>query len=143
MSIIIAILVIYIVLLIIWWILCAVSSKNSINSRKRAHFNVTEFLDLGLMRFWRFVSYCSLTGLIIWLILIGKWYFAFLPLFWYFKVFWFGSLFYLPFNIIESHYLARVELSFGRERAYKNAKERSRQIEKMKQNNWTVPDKMK
>lgn len=143
MSIIIAILIIYIILLAIWWIICAVSSKNSINSRKRAHFNITEIIDLGLMRFWRFISYCTLAGLIVWLILVGKWYLAFLPLFWNIKVFWFGSLFYLPFNLIESHYLARVEMVFGRDRAIKNAKERHEQINKMKQNNWTIPDKMK
>ena len=143
MSIIIAILAIYITLLAAWWIICAISSQNALKSRKRAHFNVTEFLDLGLMRFWRFVSYCVLAGLIIWLFLIGKWYFAILALFWNIKIYWFGSFFYLPFNIIESHYLARVELSFGKERARKNTKERGKQIEKMKQNNWTIPDKMK
>lgn len=95
------------------------------------------------MRFWRFISYCALASLIIWLILIGKWYFAFIPLFWNFKVFWFGSIFYLPFNLIESHYLAKVEMVFGRDRAIKNAKERNKQVEQMKQNNWTIPDKMK
>lgn len=134
---------IYLATILIWWAICAISAKNSINSRKRAHFNVTEVLDLGLMRFWRFFSYCSLAALIIWLILIGKWYFAFIPLFWNIKVFWFGSLFYLPFNLIESHYMAKVEMVFGRDRAIKISQERNKQIETMKKNNWTIPDKMK
>lgn len=134
---------IYLVLLIIWWIICIISSKNAISSGERAHFDFTEMLDIGLMRAWRFISYCALAGLIIWLILIGKWYFAFIPLLWYIKVFWFGSLFYLPFNLIESHYMAKVAIVFGHKRAAKNSHERSQQVENMKKNNWTIPDKMK
>lgn len=134
---------IYLAAILIWWLICAISAKNSINSRKRAHFNITEVLDLELMRFWRFFSYCSLAALIIWLVLIGKWYLAFIPLFWNIKVFWFGSLFYLPFNLIESHYLAKVEIVFGHDRAIKISQERNKQVETMKKNNWTIPDKMK
>ena len=143
MPIVIIVLAIYLVLLIIWWIICAVSSKNAINSMQRTHFDITEMLDLGLMRVWRFISYCALAGLIIWLILIGKWYFAFIPLLWYIKVFWFGSLFYLPFNLIESRYMAKIAIVFGHKRAAKNSHERSQQVENMKKNNWTIPDKMK
>lgn len=139
----ICILAFYLLLLIIWWILCVISSKNAINSGKRAHFDFTEMLDVGLMRFWRFVSYCTLAGLVVWLILIGKWYFAIIPLLWNIKVFWFGSLFYLPFNLIESRYMAKVELVYGHQRAKQNAAERNRQIQTMKNNNWTIPDKMK
>ncbi len=143
MFIVICILAIYLLLLIIWWILCAVSSKNAISSGERANFDFTEMLDIGLMRFWRFISYCALAGLIIWLILIGKWYFAILPLLWYIKVFWFGSLFYLPFNLVESHYMAKVELVYGHKRARQNANDREKQIQKMEENGWTIPDKMK
>lgn len=143
MGIIITILVIYFILLLIWWLICAASSKNAINSSKRAHFDFTEMLDIGLMRFWRFISYCGLAGLIVWLILIGKWYFAILPLLWYVKVFWFGSIFYLPFNLIESHYMAKVEVVFGRQHARENYKGKTKQIEQMKKNGWTIPDKMK
>ena len=139
----ICILAFYLLLLIIWWILCAISSKNAIKSGKRAHFDFTEMLDVGLMRFWRFVSYCTLAGLVVWLILIGKWYFTIIPLLWNIKVFWFGSLFYLPFNLIESRYMAKVELVYGHQRAKQNAAERNRQIQTMKNNNWTIPDKMK
>ena len=143
MDILIAVLIIYSILLAIWWIICKISSNNAISTKQRAHFDITEMLDVALMRFWRFASYCALAGLIIWLFLIGKWYLAILPLLWYVKVFWFGSIFYFPFNLIESHYMAKVELVFGRARARKNQNDRAKQIAKMKEKNWTIPDKMK
>ena len=143
MDILIAVLIIYFILLVIWWIICKISSSNAISTKQRAHFDITEMLDIALMRFWRFVSYCTLAGLIVWLFLAGKWYFAILPLLWYVKVFWFGSIFYLPFNLIESHYMAKVELVFGHIRAHKNQNDRAKQVAKMKEKNWTIPDKMK
>ena len=133
---------VYLVLLLIWWIICKISSSNAINSRKRAHFDVVEMLDIAVLRFWRFVSFCALAGLIVWLVLIGRWYFAVLPLFWFIKVWWFGSIFYIPFNIIESHYMAKVEVCFGHKHAVKAYSDRNKQVQAMKDRGWTVPDKM-
>jgi len=134
---------IYLAFILLWWILCAISSKNAISSSKRAHFDFVEILDIGLMRFWRLVSYASLAGLILFLILIGKWYFAILPLFWYIKVFWFGSIFYLPFNLVESHYMAKVATVFGTKQTIKDSHSRQKQINSMKEKGWTIPDSMK
>jgi hypothetical protein len=139
----ICILAIYLLLLLAWWLICAISAKNAIRSSQRTHFNITEMLDIGLMRFWRFVSYCTLAGLIIWLFLIGKWYFAIPAIFWNIKIYWFGSLFYLPFNLIESHYMAKVAVFFGAKQSRQNAQNRNAQIQKMQEKGWTIPDKMK
>lgn len=143
LKILIPIICIYVFVLIIWWIICKTSSSNAIDSKKRAHFDVVEMIDIAIMRFWRFVSYCVLAGLIVWLVLVGYWYFAILPLLWFAKVWWFGSLFYLPFNIVESHYMAKVELCFGHKHAIKAYSDRNKQVEAMKERGWTVPDKMK
>lgn len=134
---------IYLAFILLWWILCAISSKNAIRSSKRAHFDFVEMLDIALMRFWRFVSYATLAGLMLFLILIGKWYFAIIPLFWYIKVFWFGSFFYLPFNIVESHYMAKVAVVFGAKQAVKDSHNRQKQVNTMKEKGWTIPDSMK
>jgi hypothetical protein len=134
---------IYVAFLIIWWLVCAIASKNAIRSQSRAHFDVVEIIDIGLMRFWRFVSYCVLAAFILWLILIGRWYFGVLAIFWFAKIWWFGSIFYLPFNIIESRYMARVAMVFGAKHAIKASKDKQKQVQQMKDRGWTVPDGMK
>ena len=143
LGILIAIVGIYVFLLVIWWIICLVASKNAINSRHRAHFDFVEMLDVAVMRFWRFIGFCVLAGIIVWLILIGKWYFAIIPALWTIKVWWFGSFFYFPFNLIESHYMAKVQFVFGMKHTIEHSKDRAKQVQSIKDRGWTVPDKMK
>ena len=133
---------IYLAFILLWWILCTIAAKNAIKSNHRAHFDFVEMLDIGLMRFWRFVSYCALAGLIVWLVLIGRWYFAIPALLWYIKIYWFGGIFYLPFNLVESHYMAKVAMHFGAKHYRKSSNERASQIQKIKEKGWTIPDKM-
>ena len=139
----ICIIAVYLILLLVWWIICAIASNNAIKSNHRAHFDFVEMLDIGLMRFWRFISYTTLAGLVIFLVLIGKWYLAIIPILWNIKVFWFGSLFYFPFNLIESRYMARVGTVFGIQHAIKQQQDRKKQIDTMKEKGWTIPDNMK
>jgi len=113
LNILLVVLSVYGVLLAIWWLICCSASKKAISSKNRAHFDFIEMLDLLVLNFWRFVSYCALGALILWLFLIGRWYLSIFPLLWFVKVWWFGSLFYLPFNIIESHFGGKVEVFYG------------------------------
>lgn len=113
LKIVLPILGIYLVLILVWWLICSSAAKKAISREKRAYFDFVEMLDLLQMKFWRFISYCCLMGIILWLLLIGKWYFVFLPILWFTKVWWFGSLFYLPFNLVESRYGGRVSVFFG------------------------------
>lgn len=110
---------------------------------KRSRFDIVEVIDIGVARLWRLFSIVLLVSAVIWGIGLGFWWLIPIALILMIRLYFFVSVFYIPFNFIESRYAAKVEYVFGRKKRMEIRKDRENQIKKMKENSWTIPDKMK
>jgi hypothetical protein len=135
--------IIYVSMLVVWWLLCLGFSKSAIRSSNRYKFDFVEMLDIGLVRLWRLFEFALLASMAIWGWGLGFWWLIPIALILMARLYFFVSFFYIPFNLIESRYAARVEYFFGSKNRAKQRKDKEAQIKKMKENNWTIPDKMK
>ncbi len=134
---------IYVVMLLVWWLFCAGFCKSALKSMKRSRFDIVEVIDIGVARLWRLFSIVLLVSAVIWGIGLGFWWLIPIALILMIRLYFFVSVFYIPFNFIESRYAAKVEYVFGRKKRMEIQKDRENQIKKMKENSWTIPDKMK
>ena len=135
--------VVYVGLLLIWWLICSAFCRSALKSMKRSRFDLVEMLDIGVNRLWRLFSFALLASGVIWGLTLGFWWLIPIALILMLRLYFFVSVFYIPFNFIESHYAAKVEYVFGRQKRAEIRKDRDAQIKKMKENSWTIPDSMK